>query len=93
MAQEISSKAWQGEATTEETKKVICQVKRITRPGNVHSARGWRGVLEPTVAHYGRMGERPCFRADAAFVTPEVCEYLEGPGLLTCHWAGVGSKA
>ena len=31
MVQEISSKAWQAEARTEETKSLIRQVKRITR--------------------------------------------------------------
>src|SRR5271169_771314 len=41
------------------------------RPGNVHSADGWEGVLEPVVA-------RIYFRADAGFANPEVYEYLEG---------------
>jgi len=47
------------------------------RPGNVHSAHRWREVLEPIVARYERTGVRRYFRADAAFASPEVYEYLE----------------
>ena len=47
------------------------------RPGNVHSAHGWREVLEPIVARYERSGVRLCFRGDAAFASPEAYEYLE----------------
>ena len=42
------------------------------RPGNVHSADGWDGVLKPVVVRY--LGE-VCdiyFRADAAFAMPGV---------------------
>ena len=40
------------------------------RPGNVHSADGWREVLEPVFARYrGRMTRR-YFRGDAAFANP-----------------------
>src|SRR5215472_13066017 len=47
------------------------------RPGNVHSADGWREVLEPVLARYrGRMTRR-YFRGDAAFANPEVYELLE----------------
>jgi len=47
------------------------------RPGNVHSADGWREVLEPVIARYrGRMTRR-YFRGDAAFANPEVYELLE----------------
>jgi hypothetical protein len=47
------------------------------RPGNVHSAEGWREVLEPVVARYRSMMKRRYFRADAAFAAPEVYEFLE----------------
>ena len=50
------------------------------RPGNVHSADGWRDVLEPVVARYRNRGLRRYFRADAAFANPEVYEFLEGEG-------------
>src|SRR3954469_12997335 len=47
------------------------------RPGNVHSAEGWREVLEPVVARYRTTLKRRYFRADAAFASPEVYEFLE----------------
>src|ERR671929_424291 len=47
------------------------------RPGNVHSAEGWREVLEPVVARYRDRVKRRYFRADAAFASPEVYECLE----------------
>src|SRR5215218_10255915 len=47
------------------------------RPGNVHSAEGWREVLEPVVARYRDTIKRRYFRADAAFASPEVYEFLE----------------
>ncbi len=47
------------------------------RPGNVHSAHGWREVLEPILARYERAGVRRYFRADAAFASPQVYEYPE----------------
>ena len=50
------------------------------RPGNVHSADGWRKVLEPVVARYRGKAKRRYFRADAAFANPEVYEYLEAEG-------------
>ena len=49
----------------------------ILRPGNVHSAEGWREVLEPIFKRYGKTGVRLLFRADAAFAKPEVYEYME----------------
>jgi hypothetical protein len=42
------------------------------RPGNVHSADGWRPTLEPVVARYRDRDLRRYFRADAAFANPEV---------------------
>jgi hypothetical protein len=47
------------------------------RPGNVHSANGWDGVLKPVVARYQGKVSRIYFRADAAFANPDVYEYLE----------------
>jgi len=47
------------------------------RPGNVHSADGWRAVLEPVVARYRDKAKRRYFRGDAAFANPEVYEFLE----------------
>jgi hypothetical protein len=49
------------------------------RPGNVHSADGWRAVLEPVVARY-RTVKRRYFRGDAAFANPEMYEFLEAEG-------------
>jgi len=46
------------------------------RPGHVHSAEGWRAVLEPVVARY-RGVKRLYFRGDAAFANPEMYEFLE----------------
>jgi len=47
------------------------------RPGNVHSADGWRSVLEPVIARYRRAVKRLYFRGDAAFVNPEMYDFLE----------------
>jgi hypothetical protein len=51
------------------------------RPGNVHSADGWRTVLEPVVSRYRGTVKRRYFRADAAFANPEVYEFLEAKGM------------
>ena len=59
------------------------------RAGNVHSAEGWRDVLEPVVARYrGKSLRRyfradaafASFRADAAFASPVVYGFLEVEG-------------
>src|ERR687886_1732395 len=50
------------------------------RPGNVHSAEGWRAVLEPVIARYRDGVKRRYFRADAAFASPELYECLEAEG-------------
>src|SRR5689334_532333 len=47
------------------------------RPGNVHSADGWRVVLEPVIARYRGIVKHLYFRGDAAFANPEVYEFLE----------------
>ena len=50
------------------------------RPGNVHSADGWRDILAPVIARYRDKMKRYYFRADAAFANPEVYELLEAEG-------------
>src|SRR3954470_16897916 len=47
------------------------------RPGNVHSAEGWREVLEPVIARYRTTMRRRYFRADAGFASPAVYELLD----------------
>src|SRR5277367_1388422 len=51
------------------------------RSGNVHSADGWRMVLEPVVARYRGTVKRLYFRGDAAFANPEMYEFLEAEGI------------
>jgi hypothetical protein len=50
------------------------------RSGNVHSAAGWRAVLEPVIARYRDSVKRRYFRGDAAFANPEIYEFLEAEG-------------
>ena len=52
------------------------------RPGNVHSADGWRDVLELVVERYKATKVRLYFRGDAAFASPDIYEYLEAEGFL-----------
>jgi hypothetical protein len=52
----------------------------VLRPGNVHSADGWRAVLEPVIARYRGIVKHLYFRGDAAFANPEVYELLEAEG-------------
>jgi len=52
------------------------------RPGNVHSADDWEGVLKPVVVRYKGRTLRRHFRGDAAFASPEMYEYLEAEGFL-----------
>jgi hypothetical protein len=52
----------------------------MLRPGNVHSADGWRALLEPVVARYRGIVKHLYFRGDAAFANPEVYELLEAEG-------------
>src|SRR6202049_1331276 len=47
------------------------------RPGNVHSADRWDGVLKPVVTRYQGKVSRIYFRADAGFANPDVYEFLE----------------
>jgi hypothetical protein len=51
------------------------------RPGNVHSADGWRGVLGPVVSRYRGKRTRLYFRGDAAFANPDIYEFLEVEGV------------
>jgi hypothetical protein len=51
------------------------------RPGNVHSAAGWRAVLEPVIASYRDIVKRLYFPGDAAFANPEIYEFLEAEGI------------
>ena len=53
----------------------------VLRPGNVHSADGWRALLEPVIARYRDSVKRLYFRGDAAFGNPEMYEYLEAEGV------------
>ncbi len=50
--------------------------RSLLRPGNVHSAHGWRDVLEPVVARYWDRKLRCYFRGDAAFASPDLYEFL-----------------
>jgi hypothetical protein len=52
----------------------------VLRPGNVHSADGWREVLEPVVVRYRNKLKHRYFRGDAAFAMPDVYEFLEVEG-------------
>ena len=49
----------------------------VLRPGNVHSADGWEGFIEPIVERYLKLAVRLLVRADAAFAKPELYEYSE----------------
>ena len=53
----------------------------MLRPGNAHSAEGWREVLEPVIARYREGGLALYFRGDAAFAKPELYELLEAEGM------------
>ena len=52
------------------------------RPGNVHSADDWEGVLKPVVVRYKGRKVRLYFRGDAAFASPEIYDDLEAEGFL-----------
>jgi hypothetical protein len=47
------------------------------RPGNVHSAEGWKEMLLPEIERQQKQGKQVVFRADAAFAKPEIYEALE----------------
>src|SRR4029077_6700323 len=54
------------------------------RAGNVHSAHGWREVLDAVVARYRGQALRRFLRGDAAFALPDVYAYPETEGF---HYA------
>jgi hypothetical protein len=54
----------------------------VLRPGNVHSANGWREFLEPIVDGYKDMEKKVYPRGDAAFTSPDIYEYLEDNSIL-----------
>ncbi len=49
----------------------------VLRHGNVHSADGWRDVLDPVIARYAERDIMWFFRADAAHAIPALYERLE----------------
>jgi hypothetical protein len=49
----------------------------LLRAGNVHSAEGWQGFIDPIVERYLKRALRLLLRGDAAFAKPELYEYLE----------------
>jgi Transposase DDE domain group 1 len=53
----------------------------VLRSGNVHSADGWRTVLEPVIARYRGTVKRRYFRDDAPFADPDTNEFLEVKGM------------
>ena len=52
------------------------------RPGNVHSADGWRHVLVPVVERYRERKARLYFRGSAVFASPDIYQYMEAAGIL-----------
>jgi hypothetical protein len=50
------------------------------RNGNVHSADGWRNVLDPVIARYAERDILRFFRADAAYASPAIYARLEEAG-------------
>ena len=54
----------------------------VLRPGNVHSADGWREFLSPIVDRYKEMDKKLYLRGDAAFASPDIYEYLEDNSIL-----------
>jgi hypothetical protein len=54
----------------------------VLRPGNVHSATGWKQFLSPIVDRYKDMDKKLYLRGDAAFASPDIYEYLEDNSIL-----------
>jgi len=54
----------------------------MLRPGHVPSAHDWKELLEPVVERYRESGLCKYLRADAAFASPQVYQYLEQEGFL-----------
>jgi hypothetical protein len=57
-----------------------CRAAKL-RPGNAHNADGWEELLSPEIERQQEMCKEVAFRADAAFLQPEVYESLEQRGL------------
>ena len=51
--------------------------RRALRPGNVHSADGWKDVLKSAMARYADRHLMRFFRGDAAFAIPDLYGMLE----------------
>jgi hypothetical protein len=51
------------------------------RPGNVHSADDWQGLLLPEIERQRKLGKEVVFRADAVFAKPDIYEALESRGV------------
>jgi hypothetical protein len=62
------------------------------RPGNVHSADGWKDVLDPVVQRYRGKVTRIYFRADAAFAMPEVYGSSMRSGCRPCRLPNGGGR-
>ncbi len=56
-----------------------CLAARL-RPGKVHSAEEWDGLLLPEIERQQAEGKQVAFRAGAAFAKPEIYEVLEERG-------------
>ena len=54
----------------------------LLRPGEVYSAEDWRLVLEPVVVRYRDKKLKRYFRADAAFASLDVYDFLEAEEFL-----------
>jgi hypothetical protein len=52
----------------------------VLRHGNVHSADGWKAVLDPVIARYAERDLLRFFRADAAYASPAIYARLEEAG-------------
>ena len=57
-----------------------CVAARL-RPGNVHSADGWKQLLVPEIERQQKLGKEVVLRADAAFAKPEIYDALEERGV------------
>lgn len=54
-----------------------CSKRSALRNGNVHSADGWKEVLDPVIARYATRDILRFFRADAAYAMPTIYARLE----------------
>ena len=82
MIQRLNSDGRWIECGTRMVKRIGYVERCSLRPGNVHSADGWRDVLVPVVERYKERQVRLYFRGDAAFASPDIYDYLEAEGML-----------